>query len=112
MTMEPRPYQITNEDIDEVISAHESVDHNDFSEQELAVMRAHIMDNILEVDEVSSTAPETDFVATDQARIPSEDDGKDPSFARKEAALAAIEDILIRDGYIVVDSDEERVFSH
>ncbi|MGQ0563155.1 MAG: hypothetical protein ACT443_14940 [Gemmatimonadota bacterium] len=82
--MDPVPYAIREEDIDEVLSAYAAPD------AVRAAARDHVMKQVIDIDDIVRTAPETD--------------------ARREVALAAIEDILIRDGLIDMAANETRVF--
>ena len=82
---EPIPYMIREEDVDEVLTAY------DVPEDRRADARNHIMRQVLEIDEVVRTAPEN---VSD----------------RREVALAAIEDTLIREGYVDAAPDEPRVY--
>lgn len=107
--MEPVPYPIEPEDVDEVLGAHESVGGSWTREQREAA-RAHVMRHVLDIDEAVRTAPENRRVLPrgDRAEAAGSADGDVP--ARREMALAAIEDLLIRDGFIEVTDDEDRVF--
>ena len=114
--MDPVPYEIREEDVDEVLSAYESVGGGEYPEERRAEARAHVMRNVLEVDEIVRAAPEerrlmprADAAAADRAQPLGIRPG-DASDARRELALAAIEDLLIRDGFIDAASDEARVF--
>ncbi|HEX6134241.1 MAG TPA: hypothetical protein VFZ24_09760 [Longimicrobiales bacterium] len=108
--MEPVPYQIREEDVDEVLSAHESVGGSWTREQRSAA-REVVMRHVLDIDEAVRTAPEDRRViprhdrAEPEAGTPGED-----SPARREMALAAIEDLLIREGFLDVADEDERVF--
>jgi hypothetical protein len=82
---DPVPYEIREEDVDEVLSAYAA------PEEMRAEARKHIMQQILEIDDVVRTAPEN---LSD----------------RREIALAAIEDTLIRDGFLDAEPDEPRVY--
>jgi hypothetical protein len=114
--MQPIPYEIREEDVDEVLSAYESVGGNDWTEDRRVEARRHVMRHVIELNEMVQTAPEDRRVS---ARVDAEDEprarpvtkgpGELPS-ARREMALAAIEDLLIRDGFIETTLDEERVF--
>ena len=115
--MDPVPYQIREEDVDEVLSAYEGVGGGGFTDDARADARRHVMRHVLDIDEIVRVAPEErrslprDVSAEDAARAqpvgirPGEE-----SYPRRELALAAIEDLLIRDGYIDAADDEPRVF--
>lgn len=85
--MQPDPYTIRPEDVDEVLSAY-----GDVPAEIREHAREHVLRNVLDIDDIARTVP---------AAQPGE---------RRDAALAAIEDLLIRDGYIDVGADEARVF--
>jgi hypothetical protein len=114
--MQPIPYEIREDDVDEVLSAYESVGGGTFTEEERAEAKRHVMRHVLDINEEVHMVPEDRRVI---ARVDAEDEprhrpltkgpGELPS-ARREMALAAIEDLLIRDGFIDVTTDEERVF--
>jgi hypothetical protein len=111
--MDPVPYEIREEDVDEVISAYETVGGGDWTEEDRVEARQHVMRNVVELNDTVRTAPE-------ERRVRNRDlgDGVHPvgmrpggeSSARRDMALAAIEDLLIRDGFIDVADDEGRVF--
>jgi len=116
--MEPVPYEITEDDIDEVLNAYEPTGGGRFPEEEREAIRAHVMRNVLDLDEIVRSAPETDDIATAGAgenRLPgragplAERPG-DQSPDRRDLALGAIEDLLIRDGYVELYDDESRAF--
>ena len=108
--MDPVPYEVREEDVDEVLSAHASVGGG-WTQEERSAARDYVMRHVLEIDETVRTAPE------ERRLIPRRDTAEplgihpgDSSPARREMALAAIEDLLIRDGFIDITDDEERVF--
>jgi hypothetical protein len=113
--MDPVPYEIREEDIDEVISAYDSTGGGTFTDEERGEARQHVMRNLLELNEMIASAPEERRL---QARMDAEDEpralkaGTPPGAdsPRRDMALAAIEDLLIRDGFIEVSEDESRVF--
>jgi hypothetical protein len=118
--MDPVPYEIREDDVDEVISAYESVGGGDWTEEDRQEARRHVMRHILELTEEIRSAPEDRRLRTrpapdapGTATPPGERPGDaldDALDVRREAALAAIEDLLIRDGFIEVGGEEERVF--
>lgn len=91
--MKPVPYQISEEDIDEVLSAYEPVGGGVWTEPARRSAREHVMRHVLDIDEPVRTAPE-----------------EDRPDIRREVALAAIEDLLIRDGLIDMSDREKRVY--
>jgi len=108
--MDPVPYKITPDDVDEVLSAHESVGGS-WTEQQRAEAREHVMRHVLEIDEAVRTAPEDRRVTPrPDPSVPDGTGPEEPSPARREMALAAIEDLLIRDGFIDIADDSERVY--
>ena len=114
--MDPVPYEIREAEIDEVLSAYESVGGGEYPEERRREARAHVMRHVLEIDEIVRAAPEErrlmprlDPTEADRAQPVGIRPG-DPSDARRELALAAIEDLLVRDGFIDAPADEARVF--
>ena len=114
--MDPVPYEIREEDVDEVLSAYESVGGREWTDDRRREARDHVMRNVLDVGEIVRSAPgerrlipRLDPAEQDSAQAGGSLAG-DGSAARRELALAAIEDLLIRDGYIDATADEGRVF--
>lgn len=111
--MDPVPYEIREEDIDEVLSAHEPVDGRDWPEEERKRAREHVMRNVTDLDDTVRTAAEDDShgVQGQPNRAGSiADRPGDRAPARRDMALAAIEDLLIRDGFIDLAEGETRAF--
>jgi hypothetical protein len=109
--MDPVPYEIRVEDIDEVLGAYESVGGS-WSAEDRAAAADIVMRNVSELNEIVRTAPEDRRVltrGTQRARTDAMRPGDD-SPERRDLALAAIEDLLIRDGFLDIGSDSERVF--
>ncbi|HSJ24853.1 MAG TPA: hypothetical protein VK929_09310 [Longimicrobiales bacterium] len=114
--MQPIPYEIREDDVDEVLSAYESVGGGTYTEEERQEARRHVMRHVLDINDVVQTAPEDRRVS---ARVDARDEprqrpvtkgpGELPSM-RRETALAAIEDLLLRDGFIEAGPEEKRVF--
>jgi hypothetical protein len=112
--MDPVPYEIRPEDVDEVLGAYGGQD-GDWTEEDRAEARAHVMKHVLELNDTVRTAPEERRL---QPRVDAEDadralpltHGPGDASPRREMALAAIEDLLIRDGFLEAAEDEERVF--
>jgi hypothetical protein len=98
--MDPVPYRIREEDVDEVLSAYDG--GCALSADERGEARRHVMRHVLEIDEIVRAAPE-------ERRAPGTRTGEE-SYPRRELALAAIEDLLIRDGFIDASDEEARVF--
>lgn len=91
--VEPVPYMISEEDIDEVLSAYEPVGGGVWTESARQAAKEHVMRHVLDIDDPVRTAVE-----------------EDRPDARRELALAAIEDLLIRDGLIEITDREKRVY--
>ena len=112
--MDPVPYEIREEDVDEVLGAYEATGGGTFTDEERDNARQHVMRHVLELDETVRSAPETDTVRETRADAQRAGTGNErpgeASQARREMALAAIEDLLIRDGFIEGDEDDRRVF--
>jgi hypothetical protein len=114
--MQPIPYEVREEDIDEVLSAYESVGGGTFTEEERKDARRHVMRHVLDINEEVHTVPEDRRVAS---RVDAQDEprqrpvtkgpGELPS-SRRDMALAVIEDMLIRDGFIDAAPDEARIY--
>jgi hypothetical protein len=105
--MDPVPYEIRREDVDEVLSAYESVGGSwTPDDRETAV--SHIMRHVLEIDETVRTAPEERRLMPRGTESGAARPGDDSP--RRDLALAVIEHILIRDGFIDVSDTEARVF--
>jgi len=113
--MEPVPYEIREEDIDEVLDAYEPVGGGRFSEEERKEIRAEVLRHVMELDEIVRVAPETEEVERTAGELPGRagpigERPGDQSSARRDLALGAIEDLLIREGYLELDADESRTF--
>jgi hypothetical protein len=108
--MDPVPYEVRPEDIDEVLGAHESVGGS-WTDEDRSAARDIVMKHVLDIDEAVRTAPEDRRVVArgDRAQPESMRPGGE-SPARRDMALAAIEDLLIREGFIDIADDDERVF--
>ncbi|MGH7462118.1 MAG: hypothetical protein ACREMA_13995 [Longimicrobiales bacterium] len=110
--MEPIPYRVREQDIDEVLSAYEAAGGGTWNAEERAEARAHVMRNVLDIDEVVATTPEDQRGSQNtELRVQAvADELANSDSVRREAALAAIEDLLIRDGFITLSDREKRVF--
>lgn len=111
--MDPVPYEIKEEDIDQVLDAYEPTGGGDWPEERRLEARAYVMKNVVDLNDTVRTAPEDPSDALGEAgdRMGRASDRPgDRAPARREMMLAAIEDLLIRDGFIDVAADEERVF--
>jgi hypothetical protein len=114
--MQPIPYEIREDDIDEVLSAYESVGGGTFTPEQRTEACRHVMRHVIELNEAVQTAPEERRL---NARVDARDEQRagpitmqpgEPPSARRDMALAAIEDLLIRDGFIDAADDETRVY--
>jgi len=105
--MEPVSYEIRADDIEEVLTAYQ------VPEEQRAQAREHVLKHVLDVDDIAKAAPE---IGMERVRRDEWIDGPgltqpgDQSPARRELALAAIEDLLIRDGFLDLGVDDKRVF--
>lgn len=114
--MEPVPYQISEDDVDEVLNAYEPPGGGTFPEELRADIRAHVMRHVQEIDEIVRSAAEEPLEGArgpgvTAARATSiADRPGDQSYDRRDMALGAIEDLLIREGFIQLTADEARVF--
>ena len=108
--MDPVPYEIREEDIDEVLDAYGDA----LDDEARAEARRHVMRNVNDIDETVRSAPEGPSGDAERGVVhhtgPESDRPGDRATARRDTALAAIEDLLIRDGWIELDGDEPRVF--
>jgi hypothetical protein len=111
--MDPVPYEIREEDVDEVLSAYEPVGGGDWPEERRDAAREHVMANILDLTETIRSASEDPSdrlgAAGDRAGNIADRPGERAP-ERRDMALAAIEDLLIRDGFLELDADESRAF--
>ena len=108
--MDPVPYEIKEEDVDEVLSAYEATGGGEWSEDRRREAREHVMRNVLELGDTVRTAPEDRRHDVVRRAAPESERPGDSAPDRREMALAAIEDLLIRDGYLDADPDEPRTF--
>jgi hypothetical protein len=110
--MDPVPYEIQEEDVDEVLSAYEPVGGGAWTEEARQLARAHVLRHVIDLDDVVRTAPEDERATLDlreRAHTIGSNANRDAP-TRREVALAAIEDLLIRDGLIDISDREKRVF--
>ena len=101
--MEPVPYEVREEDVDEVLGAYgASADLRDEAVR-------HVMSRVRDISDMVATAPETsiDTPALHRNVVePIATRPGDQSTDRRDFALAAIEDILITDGFLEAASDD------
>jgi hypothetical protein len=111
--MDAVPYEIREEDVDEVLSAYEPVGGGDWPDARRQAAREHVMSNVLELDDTVRSASEDPSdalgAAGDRAGSVADRPGERAP-ERRDMALAAIEDLLIRDGFLDLDADEPRAF--
>jgi hypothetical protein len=107
--MDPVPYDIQEEDIDEVLGAYESVGGS-WTADDRSAARNHVMRHVLDIDEAVRTTPEDRRIMPRGDEAESAGGRPGENSPRREMALAAIEDVLIRDGFIDVSSTESRIF--
>jgi hypothetical protein len=113
MDMDAVPYEIRDEDVDEVLDAYEPVGGGEWPEETRREARDHVMKNVLDVNETVRSAaedPSESRGALSERAGPAGERPGDRATARRDMALAAIEDLLIRDGYLDIDADEPRTF--
>lgn len=111
--MKPVPYEIREDDVDEVLNAYEPAGGGDWPEEARSQARSHVMRHVTEIDETVRSASEdpSDALGAAGDRMgDAADRPGDRAPARRGMALAAIEDLLIRDGFVTPGADEERVF--
>jgi hypothetical protein len=112
--MQPIPYEIRPDDIDEVLSAYAGMG-DEMAQEDRAAAHAHVMRHVLDLNQTIRTAPEERRLqprvdAEDADRALPLDHAPGDASPRREMALAAIEDLLIRDGFIEPAGGEDRVF--
>jgi hypothetical protein len=111
--MEPVPYEIQEDDVDEVLAVYEPVGGGSWPEEERVKARRHVMSHVVELNEVIATAAEDEGSSEGGVAARAGQLGEDPgdrSPERRDTALAAIEDLLIRDGFIDLQAGESRAF--
>lgn len=111
--MDPVPYEIRDDDIDEVLAAYEPA--GGWTDEDRATAHDRVMRHVNDLNEIIRTAPEgpeghpldrrTSAVAGPLSARPGDD-----SPARRELALAAIEEFLVGEGVIAAGPNEPRVF--
>ena len=105
--MEPVPYRIREEDIDEVLTAYEA------PEDVRSAARAHVLRQLVDIDDVVRTGPETPDAPRRGAFGDIVDERErlnNLSPVRRELALASIEDELIRGGFVELNPGETRMY--
>lgn len=112
--MDPVPYEIREEDVDEVLDAYEPTGGGEWPEEARKEARRHVMKSVTDIDETVRSVPEGPTSEAERGVTnhtgPESDRPGDRGEARRDMALAAIEDLLIRDGFLDLDEDESRVF--
>jgi hypothetical protein len=110
--MDPMPYEIRQEDVDEVLSAYESTGGSEWTPDRRREAHGHVMRNVSDLNDTIRTAPDERRIRPRGGTGDAETEGSQPrdDSPRRDLALAAIEDLLIRDGFLDVRADEDRVF--
>ncbi|MBW3553318.1 MAG: hypothetical protein KY466_07405 [Gemmatimonadetes bacterium] len=112
--MDPVPYEIREEDVDEVLDAYEPTGGGEWPEEARQEARRLVMKRVTDIDETVRSVPEGPTSEAERGVTthtgPESDRPGDRGEARRGMALAAIEDVLIRDGFLDLDEDESRVF--